>query len=179
MNKIALLLLLFFCVQLRVNAQVKIGDNPNRINSASLLELEKSDRGLVFPRVSITDANRSDPLPLGVLNGTVIFNTNSNPLRGLEKGLYVWIDNKWVSMGGVFDWHLNGNAATNSDSNFIGTTDNASLSFRTNNIERMTIDSVGAISLGTQVKIGDNPTNINPASILELETTNKGFVFPR
>jgi hypothetical protein len=30
-----------------------------------------------------------------------------------------------------------------------------------------------------QMKIGDNPTNINNASVLELESVNKGFVLPR
>ncbi|WP_316807046.1 hypothetical protein [Pedobacter agri] len=30
-----------------------------------------------------------------------------------------------------------------------------------------------------QVKIGENPTEINKASILELESNNKGLLFPR
>ena len=30
-----------------------------------------------------------------------------------------------------------------------------------------------------QVKIGNNPTSVNSASLLELETTNQGFVLPR
>jgi hypothetical protein len=30
-----------------------------------------------------------------------------------------------------------------------------------------------------QVKIGDNPTTINPGSVLELESTNKGLMMPR
>ena len=35
------------------------------------------------------------------------------------------------------------------------------------------------LSVVAQVKIGDNATTINGASLLELETTNKGFVLPR
>lgn len=31
----------------------------------------------------------------------------------------------------------------------------------------------------TQVKIGDNATNVNPNSLLELESTNKGLLIPR
>jgi hypothetical protein len=31
----------------------------------------------------------------------------------------------------------------------------------------------------SQVKIGDNPTTINSNSVLELESTNKGFLPPR
>src|SRR5689334_16542361 len=32
---------------------------------------------------------------------------------------------------------------------------------------------------GAQVKLGDNPTNINPNSILEMESSNKGMLLPR
>src|SRR5436190_11426828 len=37
----------------------------------------------------------------------------------------------------------------------------------------------GILSLNAQVKIGDNPSTINPNSMLELESTNKGFLPPR
>lgn len=38
---------------------------------------------------------------------------------------------------------------------------------------------LAAITLKAQVKIGDNPGTINPNSLLELESTNKGFLPPR
>ncbi|MDI9858987.1 hypothetical protein [Flectobacillus roseus] len=34
-------------------------------------------------------------------------------------------------------------------------------------------------SLKAQVKVGDNPNNINPSAVLEAESTNKGFLPPR
>lgn len=44
----------------------------------------------------------------------------------------------------------------------------------------LTTIAVGCISqLTAQVKIGDNPNTINPNSMLELESTNKGFLPPR
>jgi len=36
-------------------AQVKIGDNPTTINKASILELEHNSKGLLFPRVNLTN----------------------------------------------------------------------------------------------------------------------------
>lgn len=36
-----------------------------------------------------------------------------------------------------------------------------------------------AISLHAQVKIGDNPKNINTHALLELESKNQGVLFPR
>jgi hypothetical protein len=52
----------------------------------------------------------------------------------------------WAAAGG--GWGLTGNTGTNSSTNFIGTSDFQSLNFRTNNIRRMTIDTVGRIFKG-------------------------------
>jgi hypothetical protein len=46
-------------------------------------------------------------------------------------------------------WLLKGNAGINPATNFIGTRDNNSLRFRTNNTEKMIIDSVGNVGVGT------------------------------
>jgi len=47
-------------------------------------------------------------------------------------------------------WSLTGNAGTNSLTNFVGTTDNHSLSFTTNSVQRMYIDSAsGNVGVGT------------------------------
>jgi hypothetical protein len=50
-------------------------------------------------------------------------------------------------------WTITGNAGTNPGSNFLGTTDNTRLVFRTNNTEKMTILSNGYTGIGT-----NNPT---------------------
>ncbi|MDR3715174.1 MAG: discoidin domain-containing protein [Puia sp.] len=50
-------------------------------------------------------------------------------------------------------WSLIGNAGTNADSNFLGTTDSTKLVFRTNNLKRMTILPNGNIGIGV-----DTPT---------------------
>lgn len=50
---------------------------------------------------------------------------------------------------GPGSWALTGNAGTNPASNFLGTTDNQRLVFRTNNTERATILGNGYIGVGT------------------------------
>jgi hypothetical protein len=45
-------------------------------------------------------------------------------------------------------WKTIGNTGTNSGTNFIGTVNNVSLRFRTNNNERMVIDSTGFVGIG-------------------------------
>ena len=46
-------------------------------------------------------------------------------------------------------WALVGNSGTNPTTHFVGTTDNADLVFRTQNIERMRIDVNGRVGIGT------------------------------
>ncbi|AZB01115.1 cell wall anchor protein [Chryseobacterium joostei] len=48
-------------------------------------------------------------------------------------------------------WNTIGNAGTNSSNNFIGTTDNQDLAFKTNNTERMKISSTGSVAIGGPV----------------------------
>lgn len=47
------------------------------------------------------------------------------------------------------NWALTGNAATNPNKHFVGTTDNKALVFRTKNLERMRILTNGKIGIGT------------------------------
>jgi trimeric autotransporter adhesin len=47
------------------------------------------------------------------------------------------------------DWHITGNGGTNATNNFVGTTDNVPLAFRTNNAIRMRINGNGNIGIGT------------------------------
>lgn len=46
-------------------------------------------------------------------------------------------------------WTLNGNSGTNSSTNFLGTTDSNDLVIKTNNAERIRINSAGNIGIGT------------------------------
>lgn len=49
----------------------------------------------------------------------------------------------WASQGS-FAWLVNGNSGTTSGTNFLGTTDNQALNFRTNNVVTMRLDSLGS-----------------------------------
>ncbi|MDN3656660.1 hypothetical protein QWZ08_13530 [Ferruginibacter paludis] len=54
----------------------------------------------------------------------------------------------WSSNPGSTAWSLTGNAVT-AGSQFLGSTNNVSLRMRTNNVERMVVDSFGKVGIGT------------------------------
>ena len=58
-------------------------------------------------------------------------------------------------------WKLTGNSGTNSSNNFVGTTDNKDLVFRTNNSERIRILSGGNIGVGTNSPVQKLDVNGN------------------
>ncbi len=57
-------------------------------------------------------------------------------------------------------WSLTGNSGINPVTNFLGTTDNKSVRFRTNNTQRMKIDSLGNIAIGQDVFDATNPEKV-------------------
>jgi len=61
-----------------------------------------------------------------------------------------WSGSQWVAQSPVSNtgWGLTGNSGTTT-SNFIGTTDNAGIIFRTNNVERARFSPAGVLSIGT------------------------------
>ncbi len=67
-----------------------------------------------------------------------------------------------VGGGGASGWSLTGNASAVTD--FLGTTNNRTMRFRTNNVERMTIDSTGKVVIGTSTAINTDGAFIHTAN---------------
>ncbi|NKI28413.1 hypothetical protein HCG49_17825, partial [Arenibacter sp. 6A1] len=65
--------LLFLIITNFVFAQVKIGENPNKIDAASIIELESTTKAFVLTRVSTTQMENIKPL-----RGALVFNTETN-----------------------------------------------------------------------------------------------------
>ncbi|MBE7443022.1 MAG: tail fiber domain-containing protein [Flavobacteriales bacterium] len=114
-------------------------------------------------KVRITTTGR---LGIGTNNPTQLLDINSNALRlrtgatnnfvlttdatgvgtwqdpSLNPILTTYITTTTAPLGN--DWKLLGNAGTNASTNFLGTTDNVDLVFRTNNVERGRVTSSGS-----------------------------------
>ena len=69
-----------------LNAQVKIGENPETIDASSILELESTDKALIISRLSNTQMNTLVPL-----RGALIFNTD-------EQCVFYFDGNQWNNL---------------------------------------------------------------------------------
>ena len=85
MKKIIWSLLLILCTYL-VQAQVKVGDNINTIDAASILELESADKVFVITRVTGAEMSLISPL-----NGAMVYNTDA-------KCIFVYEGTIWKSL---------------------------------------------------------------------------------
>ena len=153
-----LLMLMAFFVNNSVFAQLKIGDNPKSINSDAMLEVESSNKGLLLPRISLKSVSSPTPLK-NFTKGMIVFNTSNN--NELSPGLYYCDGVTWIRATTELKetpsapntneyWNLNGNN-TVSSCNFLGSTNNAALVVKTNNLERLRVTEKGWIGIGTAV----------------------------
>lgn len=95
--------------------------------------------------ITSTAANRiytpnSTTLEVPAIYGSVSLMYNSTLSR--------WLVTSVAGESDAGDWHTTGNSGINSGANFIGTTNLASFRMRTNNVERMVIDSLGRVGIG-------------------------------
>jgi hypothetical protein len=135
---------------------VQAMDNSNLIFGAGVA----AGNGLERMRITA-----SGNVGISTLNPTAKLHTNGTVRHeGLAAGSGnpLVIDangNVFIGTAGASNaWNLTGNAATNPATNFLGTTDNNRLVFRTNNTEKMTILANGNVGIN----------NTSPASSLEI-----------
>jgi len=132
-------LLLLAVLPLYASAQT-IGINANGAtpNSSAMLDIDVSaiagqKKGLLIPRMTAVQMNAIATPATGLL----VFNTTANTFfffNGLA----------WVPIASGSGWGLAGNGGTNPTTNFIGTTDNAALIFRTNNQTAGRLDHINS-----------------------------------
>jgi len=159
-------------------ANDNIGLGTNSPNNSAQLDLADSNRGILINRVALTATNNASPVS-SPANGLMVFNTATASSGNTEvlPGFYYWDGSQWVAMGGTNgrDWSLEGNAGTNTSNNFLGTTDNTSLVFRTNDNERMRLLNNGQVAINTTSPIaGDRLTVVGNSGEYTFNTYASG-----
>jgi len=104
-------------------------------NASAMLDITSTNSGLLIPRM--TAAQRT--AIAGPATGLLVYETTTNTF-------WYYNGTAWTQLfTNALGWSLTGNAGTNAATNFLGTTDNVELVFRTNNLARMRIQGGGAV----------------------------------
>lgn len=138
--KVLMIYTLLFLLSTPVWTQVGIGTTSPDASSA--LDLSTTSRGLLAPRLSQEQRNAI----VSPATGLLVYQTDNTP------GFYYYSGSAWVllSASGA-GWSITGNSGTLPATNYIGTSDNQGIAIKTNNTNRISVDSTG--------KIGFNTTN--------------------
>lgn len=118
------------------SAQVGIGTTTP--SAKSTLDITSTTTGVLFPRV--TSAQRIAIAPAATDTGLKVYDTTT-------KSYWYWDGTAWIDQAANNNWKLTGNVGTTPATNFLGTTDNVELRFRTNNTERMSIANSGNVGI--------------------------------
>jgi len=149
MKKILLFSLLL--IQISVLAQVGVGTTTPR----GALDINSSTQGVVVPTVSLVDVvtqTAVNPQGGAIPAGTIVYNNATSGVspNNVGPGLYFWNGARWVAFAGSpggLDWSLTGNTGTVAGTDFLGTRDNVSLDFRTNNTIRARFENTGNLGI--------------------------------
>ena len=143
----ALMLSLFFVTLTNNTSAQNIGINATGAvpDAGAMLDISSTNKGVLVPRVNIPNLANIAPIVGSTTTGMLVFNINTTT----GEGYYYWDGVKWVkfSTGGAA-WELTGNSVTGTG-NFLGTTNNNFLAFRTNNVERLRVLVNGNVGIGT------------------------------
>lgn len=155
MEKKVLFFLITFLISIAGWSQTVVVTDDNAYltgDPSSVLDIKSTSKGVLAPR--LTSAQRaaiSSPAA-----GLLVYQTDGTP------GFYYYNGTAWTNVvyGIGLQWAISGNSGT--AANFLGTTNNTSLRIRTNNTERMMIDSTGKVGIGTSA----------PAALLHIRGNN-------
>ncbi len=133
------LILFVFCSSLVFAQNQGVGIGTLNPDASARLDVVSTDKGVLIPRVNLVATTNPAPVTNPAVSLLVY---NQATINDVIPGFYYWDGTKWVSIsaGGATDaWFINGNLGTNSNNNFVGTTDAQALTFRTNNTARFRI----------------------------------------
>lgn len=159
-----------------------INTDGSTADASSLLDVKSINKGILIPRMSKAQKN-AIPAPAA---GLLIFQNAPDSV-----GFYYYNGSNWLWLANTSQqdtaaWKTNGNAGTNINNHFIGTTDNVPLSFRQNNLWLGRLnsstsnyfigDSAGIVTTGiNNIAIGKNAMQKNTTAFSNVAVGNNAL----
>lgn len=148
------LLSALLCTSLSFAQNVGINASGTAGHPSAMLDVESTEKGLLVPRM--TEAQRNDiDAPA---EGLLVYQNDG------DSGFYFYNGGEWeLILGRSQGWSLEGNAGTDPDINFVGTSDASDLVVRSNDVPWMRVLSGGGIAVNNNATFG--PTLFNSFAI--------------
>ena len=143
--------------QLFAQQNVSISDVNATPDASSVLDVSSTTKGMLIPRVALTATNVAAPITLPQTS-LLVYNTATTvtPPFNVTPGYYYnagtptvpnWL-RFYAGPAAGTEWKLLGNSGTDANTNFLGTIDAVDLVFRTSNLQRARINSIGNMGVG-------------------------------
>jgi len=111
------------------------GANPD---ASAMLDVSSTNSGMLIPRVALTTRNAAAPIT-SPATSLLVYNTATagTAPNNVTPGFYYWNGSAWIAIlanaGTTGGWSLTGNSGTDATVNFLGTTDDKAVLFKSNN----------------------------------------------
>lgn len=157
---------------LTASAQVGIGNTSP--NPSSQLEITATDKGVLFPRITLRDNTDTSTIKEGNINSLFVYNTATVAgSNAVNPGYYYWNQNKWVRLATIDD--LNNTATTGSitfdtvNNTFHYTDENGmQQTININEIVKGNETLTSLVAKGTTLEYTDEKTNVNTIDLTDL-----------
>lgn len=93
----------FLTLSTTAQAQLKLGTNPTSVNANSILEMETTNKGMLLPRVALTNTTNFAPLSAHI-EGMTVYNTAT--AGDVTLGYYFNNGTKWVKLSDAYALQL-------------------------------------------------------------------------
>ena len=151
LHRFALVMVLILSIHFTTRAQltgISINDNGIKADTSAILDVNvnslSTKRGFLLPRVTATQRDAI----YQPAKGLMVYVTT---VDSLEINTGTTLAPVWSPLStGSSGWLTYGNTGIGG-SNFLGSINNASVRIRTNNLERVIIDSIGNVGIGTNI----------------------------
>ena len=154
-------------------AQVGIGTTTP--NTDAELDITSTNRGVLLPRVLLT--NTTSPLPLSTdVAGMLVYNTAT--AGDVTPGFYYNDGAIWIRLGAVAasaDWTITGNAGTTYGTNFIGTTDATDLAISRNSTTKIRVENT-TTTFSDEIRTRDGGTDTGDILVNIYDSNDDGVI---